>query len=239
MADFTGVSVVIPTIDEWEDIENVITRVLQSNEEGDVKEIILVYCEKSEKAYIDFLRQLAEKYASVKLYHQKNRGVSAAVYESFSIAQGSHLVAIGADMENDPNDIAEMVKKAKLHPNSIITASRRLRKGDFSEYPPIKRLCNIIFQEVLHLLFKTKQSDITYLYQLTPASIMQMQNLDENRDVFVLALALLTEINNYPFEEIPSKVGIRKNGKSHNGLGYYLGFIKAVCAILRKRAAGI
>ena len=196
-----------------------------------------MYCEKSEDDYVAYLKELSEKYGKVKVYRQKYRGVSSAVFESFSMAQGSHLVAIGADMENDPNDIAQMVKKAKVHPDSIITASRRLRKGDFDAYPALKRMCNIMFQRVLHILFHTKQSDITYQYQLTPAQILQTYDMSGSREVFVLALALLTEVKNYPFEEIPSKVGIRKNGKSHNGLSYYLGFVKAVFIILRKRVS--
>lgn len=137
-------------------------------------------------------------------------------------------------MENDPKDIAEMIAIAKRHPGAVVTASRRLRKGDFSEYPALKRACNILFQMALHVLLRTKQSDITYMFQCTPRELLYQYDFSDSVDTFILALALLPEMYDIPFYEIPSKVSTRKHGKSHLSVRYFVGFLREVLRLIKK-----
>lgn len=229
-------SVIIPTIDEYEDIKTVVGLIYESCVHEDLAEIMLVYNDRSTDNYIEYLHSLSVLFPEVdiKPVKQKRPGIGAAVYEAFNAAAGDHLTAIGADMENDPRDIAAMLEIAKLHPDAIVTASRRLRKGDFSAYPPVKRFFNIAFQEMIHILIGTKQSDITYLFQCTPKKLLSEYDFSDSVDTFILALALLPETNDIPFYEIPSKVGKREHGSSHLKIGYYAGFLKQVLKLLLK-----
>lgn len=202
----------------------------------DIAEIKLIHNDRSEKEYVAYLHTFKELFPEVdiQVIRQSSPGIGAAVYEGFCSASGDHVVAIGADMENDPCDIAKMAELAKLHPHAIITASRRLNKGDFSAYPFVKRCCNILFQQALHIMFGTKQSDITYLFQCTPKELLYQYDFSDSVNTFILALALLPEIYDIPFYEFPSKVGRREHGESHLTLNYYFGFVKEVVCIIKK-----
>lgn len=186
---------------------------------------------------MSYLNSLKAEFPEVliRVICQTRPGVNAAVYEGFCSSQGDHVTVIGADMENDPRDIAKMIELAKIHPDAVITASRRLEKGDFEDYPFIKRCCNIAFQETVRLILHTKQSDITYLYQCTPKEWLYKYDFSDNINTFILALALVPEMYDVPFYEIPSRVGKREHGTSHLKLSYYAGFVKAVLKMLKQQ----
>lgn len=227
---------IIPTIDEYEDIRTVVGSIYETCRHEDIAEIKLIHDDRSTENYIAYLRSLQTEFPEVRLeiVRQNRPGIGAAVYEGFYSATGDYLTAIGGDMENDPRDIAEMIALAKRHPGAVITASRRLRKGDFAEYPALKRICNILFQTVLHIILRTKQSDITYMFQCTPRELLDQYDFSDSVDTFILALALLPEMYDIPFYEIPSKVSIRKHGQSHLSLRYYFGFLKEVLRLIKK-----
>ena len=204
--------------------------IYQTCSHKDIAEIKLIHDDRSTEDYIFFLRSLQEDYPEMKIevIRQKRPGIGAAVYDGFYAATGDYVTAIGADMENDPRDIAAMIAMAKLHPGAVVTASRRLRRGDFSEYPSVKRFFNIAFQTLLRLLIHTKQSDITYMFQCTPKELLYRYDFSDSVDTFILALALLPEIYDIPFYEIPSKVSMRQHGQSHLTVQYYAGFLREV-----------
>lgn len=227
---------IIPTIDEYEDIKTVVGLIDGTCRHEDIAEIKLIHDDRSTENYLSFLRSLRADYPEMKIeiVRQKRPGIGAAVYEGFYAATGDYVTAIGGDMENDPRDIAVMIDQAKRHPGAVITASRRLRRGDFADYPKVKHLCNVAFQTLLRLLIRTKQSDITYMFQCTPKSLLYQYDFSDSVDTFILALALLPEMYDIPFYEIPSRVSTRKHGKSHLSIRYYIGFLKEVLRLIKK-----
>lgn len=236
MSGFTGLSVIIPTIDEKEDIKEVIGIILDTCEKGDISDIGLIYSPRSDEEFVRYLESFREKYPDTvfNIACQPGKGVGDAVRYGISLSRGSHITMIGADMENDPHDIAVMARLSKQHPRHIITGSRNLIKGCFSEYPKGKILINRAFQLVLKILFKTKGSDVTYLFQSTPAHIIKEHSF-LCPDAFVLELALLQETERLPAIEFPSKVYRRKHGSSHLTFRYHVGFMKATFKIFLKK----
>lgn len=227
---------IIPTIDEYEDIRTVVGSIYQACSLEDLAEIKLIHDDRSTDNYISYLRSLQADFPGMKIevVRQKDPGIGAAVYEGFYSAAGDYVTAIGGDMENDPRDIAAMIDMAKQHPGAVVTASRRLRRGDFAEYPAVKRFFNIAFQTVLRVLLHTKQSDITYMFQCTPKELLYQYDFSDSVNSFVLALALLPEMYDIPFYEIPSKVATRQHGQSHLTVQYYAGFLWEVVRMIRK-----
>lgn len=235
MNGFTGLSVIIPTIDEIEDIKEVVNIILSTCKKEDISDIALIYAPFSDKEFIGYLRSFREMYPDTvfNIACQPGKGVGDAVRYGISLSRGSHITMIGADMENDPHDIAVMAELSKKHPEHIITGSRNLKKDGFSEYPKGKTLINRAFQLVLKILFGTKGSDVTYLFQSTPAHIIKEHKF-LCPDAFVLELALLAEIKKLPSIEFPSKVYRRRHGSSHLTFRYHLGFMKAMFRIFFK-----
>ena len=227
---------IIPTIDEYEDIKTVVGLIYRTCRHEDIAEVKLIHDDRSTEDYISFLCSLRTDFPEMRIevVRQEKPGIGAAVYEGFYSATGDYVTAIGADMENDPRDIAAMIAMAKQHPGAVVTASRRLRRGDFAEYPAVKRFFNIAFQMLLRLLIHTKQSDITYMFQCTPKELLYQYDFSDSVNTFILALALLPEMYDIPFYEIPSKVATRRHGQSHLTLQYYAGFLREVFRMIRK-----
>ena len=236
MNGFTGLSVIIPTIDEKEDIKEVIGIILGTCEKGDISDIGLIYSPHSEKEFAEYLESFRKLYPDTvfNIACQPGKGVGDAVRHGISLSRGSHITMIGADMENDPHDIAVMARLSKEHPDHVISGSRNLAKGGFSEYPKSKIFLNLAFQLVLKILFSTKGSDVTYLFQSAPAHIIKEHKF-LCPEAFVLELALLQETEGLPTIEFPSKVYRRKHGSSHLTFRYHLGFMKATFKIFFKR----
>lgn len=235
MNGFTGISVIIPTIDEIEDVKEVVSIILSTCKKEDISDISLIYSPFSDDGFVNYLHSLKELYPDTvfNIACQPGRGVGDAVRYGITLSRGSHIVMIGADMENDPHDISVMARLSKEHPDKIITGSRNLHKEGFSEYPRIKTVINRAFQLFLKIFFRTKGTDVTYLFQSTPIDIIKEHKF-LCPEAFVLELALLAETKKLPSIEFPSKVYRRQHGSSHLTFRYYLGFIKAVFRIFFK-----
>ncbi|MBE6716647.1 MAG: glycosyltransferase [Ruminococcaceae bacterium] len=235
MKRFTGLGIVIPTIDEIEDIKEVVSIILSSCKKEDISDIALIYAPFSDENFVRYLHSFKEMYPDVvfNIACQKGKGVGDAVRLGISMSKGSHITMIGADMENDPHDIAVMAELSKKYPDCIITGSRNLLKDGFSEYPRIKIIMNRAFQFVLKVLFRTKGSDVTYLFQSTPIDIIRNHKF-LCPEAFVLELALLAETQKLPVIEFPSKVYRRQHGSSHLTFRYHIGFMKATLRIFFK-----
>ncbi|MCH5199214.1 MAG: glycosyltransferase [Oscillospiraceae bacterium] len=226
MSEKLSASVVIPTIDE-EQIRDVISVILSTCNSTDIKEIIIIYSKITPPDFIEYLLCLKDAFPKVKIIieEQPNSGPGDAAFFGCSIAGGTHVVILGADMENDPGDICKMIELAKNSPDTIIKASRRLKKETFENYPKIKKIFNVAFQKLICAAFSSNQTDITYAYQLTPANYLKKFGFMPDHGAFAIELALLPELYNIPYIEIPSRVGRRTSGKSHTNFKYYLGYL--------------
>lgn len=235
MSSFTGESVIIPTIDELESISEVIRIICTTCPKEDIKDISIIYSKASTSLFIEELHRITEDYDDIvfNIAVQKGDKLSHALQTGVELAQGSHICFIGADMENDPNDISVMIELSKKNPEKIITGSRRLAKDGFAGYPKLKYLLNSLFQIYLRVFFNTKGSDVTYLFQSTPADILRNHKF-LYPEAYVLEVALLSEINKIPTLEFPTRVSRRKQGSSHLRFKYYMEFMKATSTIFRR-----
>ena len=231
MGTFESVSLVIPAVAERE-VRNVVEAIVSGCDAKDIKEFLIVIGDRSDAAYADFLETLRRETdaAPVRILRQPGKGLGDAVYYGVTQASGSHLIVLGADMENDPNDVAVMVSMAKERPDRIFTASRRLEKGAFDDYPKLKRLLNDLFCFGLRILFGSGQTDITYAYQIMPMPMVRQVEFSPRQGYnnIMLDLGLMPELYGFPYTEFPSKVGRRKSGRSSSSAKYYLRILEGV-----------
>ena len=236
MPNELSVTVVIPTIDEMQ-IKDVISVICNTCDPADVACVIAVYGEKTTESHLSFLHSLQRDFPAVniRVLKQPGHGPGDAAYAGCAAASGTHVVILGADMENDPHDIGKMIELSKEAPDSVIKASRRLKKETFAQYPKFKKIFNVIFQRIMCIAFHSKQTDITYAFQLTPLKYLQQYPFMPDHGAFAIELALLPEIYGVPYIEIPSAVGRRTEGCSHTDFRYYFGYLKVGIKIYRNK----
>jgi dolichol-phosphate mannosyltransferase len=102
-------SVVIPHYNEKETIHEILKRVSAVNIS---KEIVLVDDGSREDVRELLRREVEGKYPGLKvLYHDKNRGKGAATRTGIAAATGEIVIVQDADLEYDPQDFQQIVRK--------------------------------------------------------------------------------------------------------------------------------
>ena len=240
MNPFTGLSIIIPTVDETRGIAETLEILGGICEKDDIAEILIVHSQDSSESHVSSLFSLAERFPelNVKVLAQPGKGLGDALFYGCCLSTGSHFLMIGADRENDPSAVKEMLALAKLHPDTVITTSRTIEKDGLREYSAFKRLLGSAFRVFTRVCFGSRQTDITYAYQITPKAVFDPSFFQPDHSAFVLELALMADVKKLPLIEIPTKIKKRKEGVSHSGVRYYLRFATTAVTMLMKMKVG-
>jgi glycosyltransferase involved in cell wall biosynthesis len=213
---FESVSIILPVINETHSLLKTI-EVIESDCTSDVKEYLIVVCNKTILESIKIGEKLHDKDSKrFILHYQKLPFLGGAIREAFDLAQGSHVIMMASDLETDPNDVKQLIAMAKEKPSAIITASRWLKGGDFMGYNKLKLILNFIFQKFFSLIFATHLSDMTYGYRIFPTQLVRSILWEELRHPFLFETLIKPLRLGVPIYEIPSRWSSRVEGKSQN-----------------------
>ena len=105
------VSVVAPLLDEQDNIRPLYEQIVESLKGKYEYEIVFVDDGSTDKSF-ELLAELQKADASVRVIRfRKNFGQTAALSAGFTHARGEIIVALDADLQNDPADIPKMIDK--------------------------------------------------------------------------------------------------------------------------------
>jgi len=145
------ISVVVPVYNERENIPLVyekLTRVI-----GEKDEIIFVDDGSNDGSY-EVIKEIHEKDGRVKcIRFSRNFGKTAALMAGFEEARGDAIITMDGDLQNDPEDIPEMVKK--LEEYDAVSGWRYDRKDPFLS----KKLPSLISNRISRWLTGLKIHD--------------------------------------------------------------------------------
>lgn len=110
--DLLDISLVLPVYNEGENLPDLVRRLLEVTRElPGACEIVLVDDGSSDNS-ADLIRESAEAHREVRgVLLRRNFGQSAAMTAGFQHARGRIVVTMDSDLQNDPADIPEMLKK--------------------------------------------------------------------------------------------------------------------------------
>jgi glycosyltransferase involved in cell wall biosynthesis len=122
------VSVVVPVLNEQDNIATLCEQITQSLADKYDYEIIFVDDGSTDDSFA-ILSRLQESDARVRIIRfRKNFGQTAALSAGFDYAQGKAIVAIDADLQNDPADIPLLI--AKLDEGFDVVSGWRKKRHD-------------------------------------------------------------------------------------------------------------
>ncbi len=122
------VSVVVPLLNEQDNISPLYEQITQTLTDGHDYEIIFVDDGSTDESFNILSRlQKADNKTRV-IRFRKNFGQTAALAAGFAHAQGNIIVAIDADLQNDPADIPKMIDK--LHEGFDVVSGWRKKRHD-------------------------------------------------------------------------------------------------------------
>jgi glycosyltransferase involved in cell wall biosynthesis len=148
------VSVVIPALNEAENLQYVLPRI-----PAWVKEVILIPGPSTDGT-AEVARQIMP---SIRLVDQEGKGKGAALRAGVKAATGDIVVLIDADGSTDPAEIPAFVG-ALLTGADYAKGSRFLQGGGTNDMPPHRQFGNWCLTQLVNVLFRTRYTDITYGY---------------------------------------------------------------------------
>ncbi|MEM2741513.1 MAG: glycosyltransferase, partial [Nitrososphaeria archaeon] len=120
-------SIIIPTYNERENIGRLIEMIIESLNGIDFE--IIVVDDNSPDGTGEFVEQLSNELANLKVIHRPGKlGLSSAILDGASIAQGYAIGVIDADLQHPPQILKEMFSKI-LEGYDVVVASRYIKGG--------------------------------------------------------------------------------------------------------------
>lgn len=177
-ADRPWVSVVIPALNEAENLPHVLPRIPSW-----VHEVLLVDGSSTDGT-CDVARRLCP---SIRVVKQEGRGKGAALRSGFAAARGDIIVMLDADGSTDPAEIPAFVDAVRDGAD-LAKGSRFLSGGGTDDMSLLRRLGNGTFVALVRFLFGGQFSDLCYGYNAIRAAVLPRLALD--RDGFEIETLL-------------------------------------------------
>ena len=136
------VSILVPTYNEAENIDLLLTRIFAVEELRGV-DVEVVF---SDGASTDETRACIREWQgthAVRLVESDvNRGLSAAVIAGAKVARGDYVVVMDADLSHPPEKIPELLKPLLNGAHDMVIGSRYIKGGSTPDWPFSRRACS-------------------------------------------------------------------------------------------------
>ncbi len=199
------VSVVIPTLNEEENLPHVLPKI-----PAWVHEVLLVDGHSTDGT-IDAALRL---YPGLRVIQQNRRGKGNALRCGYQAATGDIVVMLDGDGSADPAEIPHFVQ-ALLDGADVAKGSRFLEGGGTVDMPFHRKLGNWGFVVLVRILFGADYTDLCYGYNAYWADVLP--SLDLSCDGFEIETKINVQIVREGFRvaEVPSFENKRVYGSSH------------------------
>ena len=166
--DQLAISVVIPALNEADNLPFVLTRI------PDFVDEVLLVDGQSTDGTVEVARAV---YPTIRVVAQQGRGKGAALRSGFAAARGDVIVMLDADGSTDPREIPAFVR-ALLDGADFAKGSRFVAGAGTADMPLYRRLGNQTFVGMVRLLFGGAYTDLCYGYNAFWARALPLLDLD-------------------------------------------------------------
>ena len=208
-------SIIIPTYNEKEIINDSITRVFSNLNKFKIKNAEVVVVDDSKDGTEKILANLSKIYKNLKFIHRNNsRGVGSAIREGINNASGKFGIIFMSDAPDDIKYIPSILKKLREGHDFVYT-SRFMKDSKIEGYPFIKTLANRLANYSVRVVFmRFNLKDFTSLFKGFRIDRIKKLNLEADEFDIGLEIALKAIRKDYKIIEVPVNWKEREAGKS-------------------------
>tara|TARA_B100001540_G_C15677398_1_gene583159 strand:+ start:11 stop:961 length:951 start_codon:yes stop_codon:yes gene_type:complete len=142
------ISVIIPILDEEENLKKLITRLNLVLKENQTSFEIIAVDDGSKDNSLKILKSLINEYEFLKVVTFKiNQGQTAAIMAGIEYSSGEIIIPIDADLQNDPKDITKLLKKLNQG-YDVVSGWRKNRKDSFFSRTLVSMIANWLISKV-------------------------------------------------------------------------------------------
>ena len=211
------ISVVVPVYNELESLPELVSQIKLALADYPDSGILFVD-DGSTDGTVEYLTELAENNPTIRtiIFH-RNYGKSAALAEGFKHATGNYIVTMDADLQDDPAEIGNLVKKLE-EGYDLVSGWKINRKDPWTKTVPSK-----IFNFVTRLLTGVKIHDFNCGLKIYRSAVVKTIDIYGGRHRYIPAMAgqkkfKVTEI---PVNHRVREYGITKYGGSRLLHGFF------------------
>jgi glycosyltransferase involved in cell wall biosynthesis len=224
------ISVVVPCYNEQDSLPELFEKLeAVMNEMGCEREYIFVDDGSTDRT-VAVLRALAEKVPSVSVISfRRNYGKSAALAVGFRAADGDYVVTIDADLQDDPAEIPNLLRK--IEGGADLVSGWKTNRQD----PPSKTLPSRLFNTITSVVTGIKLHDFNCGLKMYRREVTDSITVYGELHRFIPALAAW---EGFRVDEVSVHHYKRKYGKSKYGARRFLnGFFDLVTTMFVTRRA--
>ncbi len=207
-------SVVVPTFNERDNIEPLLTR-LEAALRGIAWEVIFVD-DDSPDGTAELVRGLAQSDARIRcLQRVGRRGLATAVIEGMLASSAPYLAVIDADLQHDESLLPRMLAAIKSDNLDVVIGSRHTAGGSIGDWGRARAKISDVATRLARLVVAADLNDpMSGFFMLTrPAFEQAVRRLSGQGFKILLDLFASTPVP-YRFKEIPYVFGQRQHGES-------------------------
>ena len=211
MADSVDISIVLPILNEEENLEELYSRLTETLSKLDLEyEIIAVDDGSTDKSFA-VLKQIHERDPRLKaIKFRRNFGQTAAMSAGFNHARGDVIITMDSDLQNDPADIPRLLDKLN-EGYDVVSGWRADRKDKFLS----RRLPSVLANRLIVKMTGVKLHDFGCSLKAYRKDVIDNINLYGEMHRFIPALARLVGAE---IAEMKVTHHARKYGKSKYGI---------------------
>src|SRR6266545_7364586 len=212
------VSVVIPCLNEAENIVQCVTRALEVLEEHEISGEVIV----ADNGSDDGSAELAEA-AGATVVYEPRRGYGRAYLAGFAAARGDYIVMVDADLTYDFNEIPRFVKE--LDEGAQLVMGNRMQNIQPGAMPWMNRyIGNPLLSGFMNLLFHTSVRDAhcgmrAVRRDVLPRLDLRSTGMEFASEMVIRASKERLDIREFPIEYHPrggeSKLSSFRDGWRH------------------------
>lgn len=199
------ITIVIPTINEVENIKEVFPNIPEF-----IDEIVVV-----DGNSTDGTREEIMKFRKdTKIIIEKPSGKGAAIRTGFRNATGDLIIMMDADGSHNPREIAGLLEPV-LNGYDVAKGSRLLPGGGSADFTPFRKLGNQIFVSMVNTLYGSEYTDLCYGYRAFKREALERIYCSSNGFEIETEQSILMKKAGLKIKEVPSFEERRKNGNSN------------------------
>ena len=122
------ISVIAPVLDEKDNLISFVDSVTKVMDEYGKEWEMIIVDDGSTDGSTDILKSLSTNYRIRSLFLSKNFGQTSAIQAGFDKAHGKYFVTLDSDLQNDPQDIPNLLKKLTDENLDLVVGWRKNRK---------------------------------------------------------------------------------------------------------------
>jgi dolichol-phosphate mannosyltransferase len=223
-------SIIIPTYNEAENIQNTIQHISHIVRSSNVSfEIIIVDDSSTDKTQEMVIDLIARRYPVVLITRTKDPGLSQSVMAGIEKARGSVVVVTDADLSHSVELIPTMYNDIKTNNTDIVIGSRYMPGGGIEDWPLKRRVISWGATFLSRVLFPQTTDPVSGFFAIKKDLILSTPNLRPRG--YKILLEFLGKCKWNKITELPYTFTNRKLGNSKLKTTTIVDFIKQLVDI--------